>query len=91
MSLSDLVSEDYSGEPMRVIFTLTTEHLQSEKRIGIWTYTANIPNTVIPEIDAIFYKYEHCEAFYTCIAQKLYSFMDTITGIIISVVLVRII
>ena len=40
-----------------------------------------IIHTVIPEINAVFYKCEHCEAFYTRIVYKRYSFMDTITGI----------
>ena len=35
-------------------------------------------DTVIPEINAVFYKCEHCEAR---IVYKRYSFMDTITGI----------
>ena len=37
--------------------------------------------TIISEYNTVFYKCEHCEAFYTCIVYKQYSSVDTITGI----------
>ena len=46
-----------------------------------YSYIHLLAITIISEYNTVFYKCEHCEAFYTCIVYKQYSSVDTITGI----------